>query len=434
MHRLLSPALAALLLTGVLAVSAPARADDAVPRRGASITVIGGTSTSRFSDEPGSPSQGWWSIAGRRVGATSITVSAEGSSSITAAGNKCAGTTFGQRLRYLRTSDIVIVEAGADNHLVCNHGRARTVSRAESRRLIKHFVDQLGRRVDQLGIRRDHVFFVSPRGPLSGERGAKLRSYIKTYANRSYSGFSYIETPRLHTYQSIDGAQPNSRGQRVIGQQVVRAIAGHARTARSKPASASAGPSVMVVGDSITSWFSNEPGSRSQGWWSMLGRQLGASSVRTSAEGGSGMNVQGNQCTGTAFGQRLQHLRRVDILIVEVGRNDYKTCGSDRLLHYRSVDAQRPGVEAYVRALSARVAELGMRPSQVWFVTPWGTRDEVARQAMQDVIRTAVTAPGTGFSFIETPVLPAAMTIDGVHPNRRGNTLLASVVRAAISH
>jgi len=432
-HRLLPPALAAVLLTGVLAVSTPAQAADTASRRGASITVIGGTSTSRFSDEPGSASQGWWSIAGRRVGATSITLSAEGGSSITAAGNKCAGTTFGQRLRYLRKSDIVIVEAGADNHLVCQHGRARTVGRDESRRRIKDFVEQLGRRVDKLGIRRDHVFFVSPRGPLSGERGATLRSYIKKYAGRSSAGFRYIETPRLHTDQTIDGAQPNARGQRVISRQVVRAIAGYARTARSKPASATAGPSVMVVGDSITSWFSNEPGSPSQGWWSMLGRQIGASSVRTSAEGGSGMNVQGNQCTGTAFGQRLQHLQRADILIVEVGRNDYKSCGSDRLLRYMSAESQRPGVETYVRALSARVAELGMRPSQVWFVTPWGTREEAAREAMQGIIRTAATAPDIGFSFIETPVLPASMTIDGIHPNRRGNTLLAGVVRAAVT-
>jgi lysophospholipase L1-like esterase len=422
-----SVALALSVSTGVTAGSAAA-----APARGPSVLIVGGTLTSRFTDDAGTASQGWWSIAAARVGATSVTVSAEGGSSITSAGNRCQGTTFGQRLPALKKVDILIIEVGSDNHLACTaHGR-RTLTSGQSRHQIRRYVNQVAARVDALHIPRSHVFFVSPRGSKSGRRSTIVRAHVKKAVHRRHSGFRFIETPRLRTRETIDGVQPNRAGNAAIGQAVVVAVARTARAARTTAPTPPTGRSMMVVGDSITSWYSDEPGSRSQGWWSMLGRRLGATSIRTSAEGGSGVNVRGNQCTGTTFGERLSALRRVDVLVIEVGRNDYKTCPDDPRFRMAAADAQQLGMGAYARALSARVAELGMRPDQVWFVTPWGVRDETLAEPMRDTVRRAVTAPAIGFGFVDTPILAAGLTLDGIHPNLVGNQVLSDAVHAAM--
>lgn len=431
--RLLAPALglATVATSLVLAVGAPTQAV-AAASPGPSVTVIGGTLTSRYTDEIGSASQGWWSVAAHRIGATSITLSAEGGSSITAAGNKCRGTTYGQRLRYLKKVDLLIVEVGADNHRVCTSGKLRTISIHENKRRIKRYVNQLAARVDALKIPRSRVFFVVPRTVTSSKRAAFIRKQVKTYVGPKKAGFTFVETPRLYTREIFNSIQPNTAGNQVLGKAVANAVPRKARAPLSRVPAPAPGPSIMVVGDSITSWYSDENGSPSQGWWSMLGRNLGASSMRTSAEGGSGVNVRGNGCRGTTFGERIGEIRRVDILVIEVGRNDYKSCPDDPKFRRVASDPSTLGIEAYTRALYARITELGMSPSQVWFVTPWGTRDPAFYEPIQLAFRTAVTAQESGFGFIATPIMSDQQTIDGVHPNRAGSALLARTVQNAI--
>lgn len=433
-HRLLAAALglATVATSLMLITSVPAHAETTTPSRGPSVAVIGGTITSRYSDEVDSASQGWWSIAAHAVGATSITLSAEGGSSITAAGNKCRGTTYGRRLRYLKKVDLLIVEVGADNHLICTSHSRRKLSADQNRRQIRRYINQLAARVDALHIPRDRVFFVSPRGTTTSQRSAFIRRHAKTYAGPKHAGFTFIETPRLYTRETFNSGQPNLAGNHVLGQAVAAAVSRKARSSWSYPPVPGPGPSVMVVGDSITSWYSNEDGSPSQGWWSILARNLGASSIRTSAEGGSGVNVRGNGCRGTTFGERLGEIRRVDILVIEVGRNDYKSCPEDPSYRRIPSDPQSLGIGSYTRALSARIAELGMSPQQVWFVTPWGTHDLFRGEPMHLAVRDAVTAREAGFGFVETPILSDLHTIDGVHPNRAGNDLLAWAVQTAI--
>jgi lysophospholipase L1-like esterase len=398
--------------------------------RGPSITVIGGTMTSRHTDATGIASQGWWSMVGERVGARSVTLSAEGGSSMTAAGNKCQGTTFGDRLRHLTKVDILIVEVGTDNHRLCTPQGVRTIGAKDRTWRIKRYVKQLAARVDALHIRRDRVFFVYPRGIKNDRRTASLRALVKTSIDKRHAGFRFIETPRLHTRETIDGLQPNLAGNRVISQRVVATIARYTRTIRTPAPARGPGPSMAIVGDSITSWYSDEDGSRSQGWWSILARRLGASSVRTIAEGGSGVNVRGNSCTGTTFGERLTSLRPVDVLVVEVGRNDYKSCAFDP--RRPSTAPQAYGIDGYVRALSARVAELGMTPSQVFFLTPWGSRDIDRGEPLLQAFRETITAAQAGFTLIDSPVLVDSLTIDGIHPNRAGSEYLAGIVQAGI--
>lgn len=426
--------LALSLLAGffpIMIFGAPAEA--AARATGPSITVLGGGLTVRFTEDSGSRAQGWWSIAAERVGATSVRTSAERSSSITARGNKCQGTTYGERLRYLKRSDIVIVEAGAEDHRVCkSNGKRKTLSRAKQKAAIAGFARALGKRVDKLKIPRSHVFFVTPQVPASSKASGKLRDDIRRYTGRKHEGFKYIATKRLTSSQTSRGELPNRVGSTKLGNKVAAAISSVAKKSRTKAPVPGRGPSMMVFGDSISSFYTADKGSRSEGWWSIAARRLKASSVRVSAEGGSGANASGNSCAGTTFGERLAYLRRVDIVVVEVGRNDYKQCVRRDKGVFISPEAQRAGINRYIQALSARVTQLGIDPRRVYIVTPWGTRDRDKAGAIQFYLKSAAQAPGVGFTYITTPLMRDSLTVDQAHPNQRGSAWIADFVTRAV--
>lgn len=430
MHRSIALSLVAGLFPLAM-IGAPAHA--APVATGPSVTVIGGTLTARFTDDSGGRSQGWWSIAAERVGATSVKTSAERQSSISSRGVKCQGTTYAERLRYLKRVDIVIVEAGTEDHRVCtSNGKRTTLSRSKQKAAIADFARALGKRVDKLKIPRSHVFFVTPQVPVGGKTSANLRKDIRKYAGPQHERFRVISTSRLSRSQTARGEAPNHIGNTKLGKQVAKAIRPVAKKARTKARAPGRGPSIMVYGDSITSFFTADKGSPSEGWWSIAGRRLKASSIRLSAEGGSGINSRGNRCDGTTFGERLQHLQRVDILIIEVGRNDYKQCVTRRKGRYIDAAAQRAGINHFMNALSARVKQLGIDPRRVYLVTPWGSRDADRAAAIQWYIKSAAQAPGVGFTYIQTRRMRDSYTLDRVHPNQRGNRWLADIVTRAV--
>ena len=197
------------------------------------------------------------------------------------------------------------------------------------------------------------------------------------------------------------------------------------------PAPAPTGPRIIVVGDSITSWFRDEPGSVSDGWWAMLGRELSAS-VRTLAEAGSGMNVRGNKCLGTTFGQRLQALTKVDYVIVQGGRNDMYACTSTNTKKTLTPAQQKKGIAAYLNRLGARVDALGIPRSHVLLVSPWGKADRKRGYRIQGYMRLFANRNHEGFTYVETRTLPARLTLDNKHPNRDGAAYLAETMRRAI--
>lgn len=190
-------------------------------------------------------------------------------------------------------------------------------------------------------------------------------------------------------------------------------------------------PTITVVGDSITSWFRDEPGSVSQGWWSMLGRDLGATVV-TLAEGGSGMNVRGNNCNGTTYGQRLQSLTTVDYVIIEGGRNDMFGCTSTRQKKTLTRAQQKRGIAAYLGRLARRVDALGIPRDHVLVVSPWGTADRKRGYTIQGYLRLFSNRNHRGFSYVESKTLPTRMTFDNKHPNRDGSAYLSEIVQRAI--
>jgi lysophospholipase L1-like esterase len=193
------------------------------------------------------------------------------------------------------------------------------------------------------------------------------------------------------------------------------------------------GPSITVVGDSLTSWFRDEPGSVSQGWWSMLARDLGASSITTYAEGGSGMNIRGNNCHGTTFGQRLGALQKVDFLIIQGGRNDTSGCAGEGHKVPLTVAQQKGGIQRYLARLGKRVDALGIPRSHVLVVSPWGKSDRVRGYRIQGYLRLFSNRNHEGFTYVETKTLPSSQTLDNKHPNRIGSRYLADTMKRAIT-
>jgi len=206
--------------------------------------------------------------------------------------------------------------------------------------------------------------------------------------------------------------------------------------ASAAPASADEAPArplqITVIGDSITAWFRDDPGSISQGWWSMMGRELGAS-VTTLAEAGSGMNVRGNNCYGTTFGQRLSAITKVDFVIIQGGRNDMYGCTATTEKRTLSRAEQRKGISAFMSRLAARVDALGIPRSHVLVVSPWGKADRARGYAIQGYLRLFSNRNHQGFTYVESKTLPPQMTLDNKHPNREGSAYLSGTMIRAIN-
>ncbi|MRJ75272.1 hypothetical protein GEV29_01850 [Aeromicrobium sp. SMF47] len=197
---------------------------------------------------------------------------------------------------------------------------------------------------------------------------------------------------------------------------------------------APAGPKILVIGDSITSWYRDEPGSASQGWWSILARDpaVNASRITTYAEGGSGMNTRGNKCGGTTFGSRNKSIKKadVDFLIIEGGRNDYNTCDSRNRKKSLSKAKRRAGIKKYMERLDTHVRKEGIPRSHVLVMTPWGKSQRSLGTEMQSYVQRY--AQREGFTFVTTKTLPTNKTIDNKHPNRAGSEYLAGAMKKAL--
>ncbi len=100
------------------------------------------------------------------------------------------------------------------------------------------------------------------------------------------------------------------------------------------PVSRLAPHGIVVVGDSITARYNDEPGDADQGWWSITGDHFDAKVTRY-AQSGSGYLRPGHVCTGNTFIDRPDAYAgdAPSLLIVEGGRNDWATCEDGQLRH-----------------------------------------------------------------------------------------------------
>jgi lysophospholipase L1-like esterase len=144
------------------------------------------------------------------------------------------------------------------------------------------------------------------------------------------------------------------------------------------------------------------------------------------------MNIRGNNCHGTTFGQRLRALQKVDYLIIQGGRNDMSTCDPQGLKQPLSPAKQKAGIERYLARLGQRADALGITRSHVLIVSPWGKSDRARGYKIQAYLRLLSNRKHERFTYVETRTLPSRLTFDNKHPNREGSQYLANVMKRAI--
>ena len=185
---------------------------------------------------------------------------------------------------------------------------------------------------------------------------------------------------------------------------------------------------IVVVGDSITARYNDEPGDEKQGWWSITGDHFHAKVTRY-AQSGSGYLRPGLACTGNRFIDRPDAYAGTapSLLIVEGGRNDWAACEDGQFVTAPD-DMIEHAVDRYLDTLqtflpkSTRIVVLG---------PPWGPLDRADGLRVTAIIR--AQAEQHGIEFISTRgALTADRVIDGVHPNRQGSLAIARRVIAAL--
>jgi lysophospholipase L1-like esterase len=187
---------------------------------------------------------------------------------------------------------------------------------------------------------------------------------------------------------------------------------------------------IVVVGDSITARYNDDPGSDEQGWWSFVGRHYGAH-VTTYAQSGSGYLRQGLGCSGDRFIDRPDAFRRTapSLFIVEGGRNDWSICLEGQ--HVPSSDQQvAEAVDHYFDVIqrqlphSTRIVVLG---------PPWGPESPWDGKRVTSIVHAAAQRHDLEYVSTTGTLDRPDRVVDGVHPNRAGSKALGDRVIAALS-
>jgi lysophospholipase L1-like esterase len=184
---------------------------------------------------------------------------------------------------------------------------------------------------------------------------------------------------------------------------------------------------IVVVGDSITARYNDEPGHPEQGWWSFVGRHFGAE-VTTHAQSGSGYLRPGKACAGNRFIDRPEAYAGAapSLIIIEGGRNDWAVCrrgefvpAADEVVAH-AVDRYLDALRTFLPA-STRIIVLG---------PPWGPAQAAEGRRITAIIEDAAARHGVEFISTEG-TLDARRVVDGTHPNLAGSRAIATrVIRA----
>ncbi|KQP27128.1 hypothetical protein ASF37_11290 [Aeromicrobium sp. Leaf289] len=188
---------------------------------------------------------------------------------------------------------------------------------------------------------------------------------------------------------------------------------------------------VVVVGDSITARYDDDPGSPEQGWWSFVGRHFDTE-VRTFAQSGSGYQRPGHRCGGNRFIDRPEAFEgpAPSVFIVEGGRNDWATCRQGGLVESTDAAVQQ-AVDRYFdvveRSLprTTRIVVLG---------PPWGPLDPWQQRRITSIVHTAAKRHGLEYVATKGSLDRPGRTVDGVHPTLAGSRALGDVVIDALSN
>lgn len=161
----------------------------------------------------------WWAHVADAAGlpASEVMVSAEGGSGLLARGHgerleACTGTTFGERLTDLATTDpdLVIVEVGRNDVHRCRAGVRVPATAAERRAAADAYFATLARLADRQGIPRSFVYVMTPWGSSGG--AGKIATATQYEALAKARGFTWIALPSLVRSQTIDAIHPTAAG------------------------------------------------------------------------------------------------------------------------------------------------------------------------------------------------------------------------------
>lgn len=186
-------------------------------------------------------------------------------------------------------------------------------------------------------------------------------------------------------------------------------------------------PVALVLGDSITQRYTDDPGDPMQGWWSMVGRKLGWDMV-TSAQDGDGIVKKGSDCYGTAIRERqaaVVERVRPDWILVEAGYNDRTVCVDGRSVP-ASVKWRTTAMTKAFADLGSLADRFGIARDHVVVSVPWGTSAVQYRHELVTEILDAARA--ARLSWVNTARFSTSQVYDGKHPTRHGSQYFASVM------
>jgi hypothetical protein len=201
---------------------------------------------------------------------------------------------------------------------------------------------------------------------------------------------------------------------------VVLAGTSAAQAAPSTPAPEKPRKTIMFVGDSMTANYSDIVGDSQRGWWSMVAADLNHRPIVAAVRHSGYLRYGMKNCSGSRFGSRLDAIvaAKPDVLVIAGGRNDLEKCSNGKAVKASPAEASS-AIKTYYAALAKRLNAAGLKRSEVFVLTPWGT----ARADRAADIRSSVRywATKNGFIWVPTRSLRASELVDGTHQNEDGN-------------
>lgn len=185
------------------------------------VAVLGDSITARYNNESGSQSQGWWSFVAKRYG-IKPEIFAQSGSGFQRPGNRCDGTTFGDRIDELvaASPSIVFVEGGRNDWAHCRNHRLVLATDAQ---IVAGVDSVLGRLRSDLPFTTRFFVLGPPWGPRDMAQQDRVTEIIR--ASTVAHGMTFIGTTGVFKGDRVvDGIHPNRAGSIALGQTVIKAV------------------------------------------------------------------------------------------------------------------------------------------------------------------------------------------------------------------
>lgn len=208
--------LVALFAAVVFGVTVAQPAASAPDWRDGVVLVFGDSITSRYTDDPGDPMQGWWSKLAAERNLYPVT-SAQGGGGLIKKGDGCNGTAVRERSGAVIDRvkpDEIWIAVGKNDTRVCINGVAVKISPSFRERAATAAFAKIATEAVAAGVDLRNVYVTVP----WGTSGLSYRkSVVLTFASASRAaGLTFINVPRMDTTMTRDGTHPNAKGNAYI--------------------------------------------------------------------------------------------------------------------------------------------------------------------------------------------------------------------------